>query len=269
MIILAKAGHILMNLISEYQTKKNTKFPDKPNEDNFLIDCTNGIFIIVDGVSRDKENGKYPNPSPACQVSELFINTSYGYLKDNIGKKYDYIQLIKEAFMIGNTAIYNYNLNCNKTFLPGTVGIIVIIVNSEMYYGYIGDCIGVLLSREKKEQFTDCQTKLIHKHIAEYSTSQIRNEICNNIEHPYSYGVLDGRNGALDFITTGNINLSEYTELLLFTDGLQGTIENLSSATILNMSTNEIMNDVTNNCNDDKTLIRIRGINSENNYQNT
>ena len=43
----------------ETATKKNTKEFDKPNEDYFLVDRNNGIFIILDGVTRDKIDGIY------------------------------------------------------------------------------------------------------------------------------------------------------------------------------------------------------------------
>ena len=56
----------------ETATKKNTKEFDKPNEDYFLVDRNNGIFIILDGVTRDKIDGIYPDPSPACEVSKIY-----------------------------------------------------------------------------------------------------------------------------------------------------------------------------------------------------
>ena len=61
----------------ETATKKNTKEFDKPNEDYFLVDRNNGIFIILDGVTRDKIDGIYPDPSPACEVSKIFIDKAY------------------------------------------------------------------------------------------------------------------------------------------------------------------------------------------------
>jgi serine/threonine protein phosphatase PrpC len=249
----------------EFKTEKNTKSSDKPNEDSFLADCDNGIFIIVDGVSRDRKNGTYPNPSPALQVSELFIESSYNYLRDNSDKMGDYLQLIKNAFSVGNQAVCNFNLAYSGNFYPGTVGIIVIIKDDEMYYGYIGDCCGILLAGEEKEKFTECQTELIHAHIKEFTASQVRNEICNNAKHPYSYGVLDGREGALDFVVTGKLILTKYDELLLYTDGLEQIIEKINGNDILHMTVDDIFNYENNENTDDKTLIVVRILKDENN----
>lgn len=177
----------------ETATKKNTKEFDKPNEDYFLVDRNNGIFIILDGVTRDKIDGIYPDPSPACEVSKIFIDKAYNYIMNVSSKESDYLKIIKNAFVEGNKEIEKFNHSYLGSFLPGTVGIIAIIKDNKLFYGYIGDCIGILLNKQMKKEFTMCQTKLIHEHIKEFTAYEIRHNICNNIRHPYSYGVLDGR----------------------------------------------------------------------------
>lgn len=52
--------------------------------------------------------GKYPNPSPARKVSELFAIEAYDYLKKTIGQ-YG-LERIKESFIKGNEAIESYNV---------------------------------------------------------------------------------------------------------------------------------------------------------------
>lgn len=47
-----------MKYISIYGTLKNTKMYEKPNEDFVLCDNERNIFILLDGVSRDKVNGE-------------------------------------------------------------------------------------------------------------------------------------------------------------------------------------------------------------------
>lgn len=254
-----------MKLIAEFRTEKNTKFSDKPNEDRLLVDCENGIFIIVDGVSRDLENGLYPNPSPSLQVSKIFIKHAYNYLTSNLKKTNDYLQLINKAFLVGNEAIHDFNQSYAGDFLPGTVGIIVIIKDNNVYYGYIGDCFGALITGGNKKIFTRCQTKMIHAHMKEYSAFQIRNEICNHLRHPYAYGVLDGRKGALDFIVTGNFILHENDRLLLFTDGLAEIVDELDNNQLLQMSADKIFNYKNDKNTDDKTLIIVRLFKDENN----
>ena len=57
-----------MRLTMKGATAKNTRYADKPNEDLFFFDEASGFAMILDGVSRDRENGIYPNPSPACRA---------------------------------------------------------------------------------------------------------------------------------------------------------------------------------------------------------
>ena len=53
-----------MRLTMKGATAKNTRYADKPNEDLFFFDEATGFAMILDGVSRDRENGIYPNPQP-------------------------------------------------------------------------------------------------------------------------------------------------------------------------------------------------------------
>lgn len=215
-----------MTYISTCGTLKNTRIYDKPNEDFVLCDDERNIYILLDGVSRDKVNGKYPNPSPAREVSELFAIEAYDYLKGSYGQ-YG-IEKIKESFVKGNEAIENYNVKYNNDFLPGTVGIICIIDKNRLFFGYIGDCYGRLIRNNKVVIFTKCQTEKISIHRKEFSSSEIRNEICNNIKHPYAYGVLTGQKEALDFVVLGEYSLDNVDMVILSSDGMEPFLSSLS-----------------------------------------
>lgn len=247
-----------MNLISDWGTKKNTKKFHKSNEDYALADDNNGIYIIVDGVSRDRLKGVYPEPSPSRHVSELFVHQAYECLKQNC-LKMNSESIVKQAFESGNEKILEHNRSYVGDFLPGTVGIIVLVKDNKIFYGYIGDCTGVLLSYSDKKQFTSCQTKLIHEHVKEFSAFQIRNEICNNIEHPYSYGVLDGRKEAMNFVITGCMDFVKYQGIILATDGAEEIINKMTSRELLTMSAEKILKRrlLTQN-DDDKTIIIVK-----------
>lgn len=253
----------------ETATKKNTKEFDKPNEDYFLVDRNNGIFIILDGVTRDKIDGIYPDPSPACEVSKIFIDKAYNYIMNVSSKESNYLKIIKNAFVEGNKEIEKFNHSYLGSFLPGTVGIIAIIKDNKLFYGYIGDCIGIPLNKQMKKEFTMCQTKLIHEHIKEFTAYEIRHNICNNIRHPYSYGVLDGREGAIDFIVTGEIKLDKYKELILLTDGLEQIIKEMSIKELFFSNATELLNSkFCDTSTDDKTVITVRMNLDENNIKN-
>ena len=52
-----------MRLTMKGATAKNTRYADKPNEDLFFFDEASGFAMILDGVSRDREDG-IPQPQP-------------------------------------------------------------------------------------------------------------------------------------------------------------------------------------------------------------
>ena len=56
----------------EIYSIKNAKAEDKPNEDLAVFNKELGVGMVLDGVSRDRENGIYPHPSPAQVATHIF-----------------------------------------------------------------------------------------------------------------------------------------------------------------------------------------------------
>lgn len=249
-----------MNVISIGITQKNQRGNDKPNEDFYLMDDKNGIYIIVDGVSRDRENGVYPNPSPAAEVSQLFVQKAYDYLKNHIKEEENIEELIFRAMAVGNDeiALYNQRQKWADDFYPGTVGIIACLKREHFYYGYIGDCYGVYLNLNRRytNVFTKCQTEKIALHKKEFTSYEIRNVICNNMEHPYSYGVLNGNKAALDFVEIAMFPIYNNDRILLCTDGVADALKGLLSRKIYGISLEDILR--ISKETDDKTIISIK-----------
>ena len=115
------------------KTIKNSKTFIKPNEDYYINDNYNNIYVLTDGVSRDKENGLYPVNSPSQKVSVIFSNYVHNFLLKNIQKYDDKENLLYETMVKGNEEISKFNINYLGDFLPGTVGIIAIIYNNIFY----------------------------------------------------------------------------------------------------------------------------------------
>lgn len=250
-----------MLLRSKALTVCNSRNINKPNEDFYLCDDLHGIYIVVDGVSRDKINGIYPLPSPSKIVSEVFVDIVYDFIckglnsndAENIG------QLLTNAIRAGNEEINKYNNRFiwEENFLPGTVGIISVVYRKRYYYAYIGDCIGLLLNG-KKSFFTASQTHNISIHKHEYTAKEIRNTICNNRLHKYGYGVLNGDEKALDFVVSGQLELSGIQKIFLGTDGISSKLLKLDAKELSVLSVNDIMNmDESQYNTDDKTLIEV------------
>lgn len=203
----------------------------KPNEDYLIEDDLHYIYILLDGVTRNKINGKYPNPSPSAIVSKLFGDEVHKKLLEYINS--DYFELLKNSIFHANKKIRNYNQQQNNwSFLPGTVGIISIIKDGTFYYAYNGDCSGRLIRNSNIYLFTHSQTERIHKHLHEFSSDYIRNEIVNNKKHPYCYGVFNGQPQALDLIEYGKLELQAGDKLILASDGLNPFFDSKNTAII-------------------------------------
>jgi len=248
---------------SEALHKNNRNYP-KPIEDFIVSDDSKNIFLVLDGVSRSKIDGLYPIPSPSATVAKIFGEEVYKKLL--LGLDENNIQnALETAIIHGNNAIQKYNSKSTDwSFLPGVVGIVSLIKNDSFYYAYNGDCYGRLIRDGKTEQFTSPQTKLIHEHKSEFSADEIRNVICNNIAHPYSYGVFTGEAKAMDFVEYGKFKISPTDRIILSSDGLENLFNsenfNLLDSTPSNVIIQQAVYLESSNTSlgsDDKALIQI------------
>ena len=189
---------------------------DKPNEDSYLVDEANNIYIVADGVTRDRINRHYPNPSPAKEVSQLFVNVVHQHMRQN--NHHEPIECLKQSIASANATIADHNRSYTE-FAPSTVAIVAMIVDEYFYYAHIGDCSVYLLNSSAK-QLTTPQTKLIEEHANDFSKAQIRDEISNNLQHPYAYGIINGKQNALKFVEYHQFKLKAGMRILIASDGL-------------------------------------------------
>lgn len=244
-------------MVISYGSLKNTKYRDKPNEDLVFCDLKKNIFVLLDGVSRDKIDGKYPNPSPATEVAEILKSNIHQELSVSSG---DVSERIVAAMLKANTKVREYNREHILDFAAGAVGIVGVIENQRFYYGYIGDCYGRVIARGEADIFTTCQTREITKHKKEYSTYEIRHIICNNIAHPCGYGVLNGDKGASDFIRSGVIDCAEIDQIVLSSDGMEDYFSSISIEEICKRSAEELLEksqEYNDQAQDDRSVIKI------------
>lgn len=257
-----------MKLKSEWITLKNTKRADKPNEDLAFCDDDAKLYIVLDGVSRDVENGNYPNPSPAAEITEIFMNCCVEGIKKQKYEEADdgasdciVFRILKEAVCAANEKVREFNGTCGHRFPAGTVGIICWSRGEHLYYIYLGDCTAKLIRGDQQYEITSKQTTNVMLHKKEYTADQIRFEICNHIRHFCGYGVWDGNNGANDFLVTGGFRLETGDVILLYSDGTEMSLDGVSIKRQKELPLDQL---VTNcDCNgtisnlDDQTLIRL------------
>ena len=200
-------------------TQKNNKAPDKPNEDLSFFDEVSGFVLILDGVSRDRESGIYPNPSPAVEAASIIKEKSFEYFLANKNKDEN---VLFHSAQYANKEVEKYNIVRRLDFAAGAVGIFGWLLGDSFQYVYIGDCYGRVLYDGNVSCFTKCQTEQISKHVKEFSARFVRNEICNNPSHPYGYGVINGVKDAKYYMRSGVIN--DFDRILLSTDGPESYI---------------------------------------------
>lgn len=258
----------------DHYTAKNTMYAEKRNEDYHIVDREKGIFLVLDGVSRDASNGVYETPHLVPDVVSTLGNFIYQHISNalNRSESIDIEQILREAVSRGNAHIAD--MTCHYSFKPGAVGIVSVICHKRFYYAFIGDCTGLVIHADKTvTEFTENQTEKLHHYIKQYAETQgrrlskdeIRNEICNHSDSPLGYGVLDGNPRALDFVKTAAMPLSACDVIVLCTDGIEQYIKAeyvvpkrvLSSAEEIIEASNA-MDEKRQKRHDDKTLIIIR-----------
>ena len=220
-----------------------------PIEDSFAFDSKKLILAIADGVTRDpaevlpetkKEFAQnYPKISPAKIVADTFTQ---GFLR------------LREYNKLGINAVFR-NINSeirrwNKVHIPkpdyvtndlaGCVSAGVVVVGNKFHYGFICDCgVAVFDSNGKlklrtenqgPDKYDKCFWPQIRKKFgkdAGWRMPEIRREIRmnyrNNPKNPY-FGVLTGQANAMKYVRVGSGNLSERDAIVVYTDGLEGTI---------------------------------------------
>lgn len=271
-------GDIMFNrnlgLTANAHTAKNTMYAEKRNEDYYIADCEKGIFLVLDGVSRDASNGVYETPHLVPDVVSTLGKFIYQHISDALDRSdsIDIEQMLREAVSLGNAHIAG--MTCQYAFKPGAVGVVCVFRHRCFYYAFIGDCTGLVIREDKTyTEFTENQTDKLHHYIKQNAENQgkrlskdeIRNEICNNCDSPLGYGVLDGNPRALDFVKAAAMPLSAQDVIVLCTDGIEQYIRceyvaqkrDLDSAEEIIESSNAI-DDARQKRHDDKTLIIIR-----------
>lgn len=237
----------------ELFTCKNTKSVDKPNEDYAFFDQEYFVGMLLDGVSRDKEAGKYPIPSPSAIATKIFadsvVTNSKSYTDIGLGE-------IQDIISAANKDVLIYNKQLKHRFPAGTVGIVFSISKSMLHYAYIGDCYAAVIRDNNRRVFTECQTAEVIKHKREYTSDQIRFDICNHV-HSCGYGVWDGNPNAMDFVKYGSIKISKGDVIFLYSDGLADEVASKSNDELTRFLVSELFTSTPENGNDDRTCLKI------------
>lgn len=275
-VILEKFHSIIKSVKSISMTLKNKKkdlngLETLPNEDYIIDDSTHNIYIVMDGITRSKEEYKN-NGSMAYDVSKLFADSIYEYICKNVSKCKDFkdargmlIQGFNSANAIVDEMLKSRIDEHSGYEYPGSVGIVAFVINRMLVYGSLGDCMGILLRGNHKIIFSPKQTTYAFDYLKHEKERQLLvKQYINNPDCPYGYGVVNGDPRAVNYFNVSYINLDRGDVAYLVSDGASdfiefnknGYINSLSLAEIIEESTKQDI-ELNKASIDDKSIIRI------------
>jgi hypothetical protein len=255
-------------------------------EDAHFIDAKNGVFVVADGVTRDRdEQGIYPYPSPAAGAALAAAeNIGRALLLMHEGGTLITKQEMAAAFESGNGAVRAYSTDSgfwdNHDYLlrdlPGAVASALTMLDDATFtWGYIGDCGAARIrSNGQVRWHTPDDVTDVRQHFPkadEMSRSERNMLIRQNFRnkpgagHP-TYGVLTGEEEALRYVKTGIRSYDPGDLELVYSDGIAPFIFNDATfrQLLVHGSELEIYQHVADRSSatqhaDEKTLIVVRG----------
>lgn len=256
---------IKMTIVNGFRVESwKHKFLPAEDAYKYLQSDDFSVISVADGITRDPTNGilpdvktlygqfrfviGYPRPSPASAVANVFCKSFNSTLEID----YSYKEVTRlnqdqifEAFRLANWTIRDFN----KTFFPnpnylkndlaGCVASGAMINRRDVLYGYIADCGFIVFDNngnirfKTKNEGPNSKGSIDEDVLRRFETNfrfplgrkTIRSSYRNNLDEPLSYGALTGEISALDYLRTGYFELGDNDIAMVFTDGLEETIQ--------------------------------------------
>lgn len=242
------------------------RFDVKPNEDAFLVSKKFPILAVADGVTQSHyPNGRYALPYGAKEAAHIFCRSVVHFLERGIDfeKENEIKEAIKGAFSEANQRIKELNekhgiqkrMDYKEHDWFDTVGVTVVVVRNNLYYGFVGDCGLVIFDRHNKKKF---QTKdmvrpavkrfnAMHPNANTWDILQcqfiIRKYFRNN-PNKRGYGSFTGQAGVEHYYALGKKQLQKGDMVVLYSDGLVELLKEKSFLKILRAENKKKLNEL-------------------------
>ncbi|RJQ14032.1 hypothetical protein C4553_01755 [Candidatus Parcubacteria bacterium] len=182
-----------------------------PQEDFLVVSETPPVFVVSDGVTLNfnkliETKTKYPNPSPAGDVSKIFCQAVVQKAKEKhetLGEAD-----IAEIFKYANNEVGKYNEKVGKSDIAGNptgyyaaTGSFVIIKNNKAYWASICDSYVAFFDNKMNSKFM--------------SSGSCR-----------PYAVINGEERMVNHVEKGVFNLENGDYIFVFTDGFADYVKN-------------------------------------------
>jgi hypothetical protein len=182
-----------------------------PQEDFLVALDTPPVFVVSDGVTLNfmkltESNTKYPNPSPAGDVSRIFCEAVVRCAKE----KYETFseEDVVDIFKYGNNEVRKYNEKVGKTDISG---------NSTGYYSATGSF--AVIKGAKAHWASICDSFIAHFD-GEMNLKFMTSGLCK------PYAVINGEERMADYLESGIFDLEEGDRIFVFTDGFEYYMQN-------------------------------------------
>lgn len=182
-----------------------------PQEDYVIASETPPIFVVSDGVTLNfakliESNTKYPNPSPAGEVSKIFCENVIKSAKE----KYDNFKEtdIQDIFKEANKSVAEYNQKIGKTDISG---------NKTGFYSATGSF--VVIHGDKAYWASICDSFVAHFD-KDMNVKYMSSGMC------IPYAVINGEEEMAHHLESGIFNLEKGDYFFAFTDGFEGYVKN-------------------------------------------
>ena len=251
--IRADYSELIHSIESEDLIRKNNKIGVDGKEsmllEDYLInDKENSIFIVMDGISRSKEEIAKSKQSIARMVAETFANTIHQYISTSPVAIDDFSKakmVLREGFRVANLKVKELLENNKEMYsgeLPGAVGIVAVIIDRMLVYGSVGDCMGILVRGNQKIIFSQKQTTFAFDILEVENDRQcLMENYVNNINSEYGYGVVNGQDEAIDFFNISYVNLDKNDVIFLASDGVSDLIQFAKVESFIHKELEEIL----------------------------
>lgn len=197
----------------------------KPFEDFLVNDVKNGVYIVMDGITRPHEEYKNCKVSPAAEVAKVFAERIHENII-NLMRIEKGERLLRYATRdaIRNIATKPISDSTWTEFPPGAVGIVVVICDGMMYYLSMGDCCGMIIRTDGLNLghlYFGRQNSIGAVEKEKYSKQYRYKYVCNNSNHKLRYSIFNGEEDAIEIADIGEMKLERGDLVFLYSDGLE------------------------------------------------
>jgi len=182
-----------------------------PQEDFLIASDIPPIFVVSDGVTLNfvkliENKTKYPNPSPAGDVSRIFCESVIKYVKDKYGTFTE--KEVIDVFKFANGEVRKHNEKVGKSEISG---------NKTGYYSATGSF--TVIKEDKAHWASICDSFIAH-------FDGEMNLKFKTLGPCQPYAVINGEEQMVNHLESGVLNLEKGDRVFVFTDGFEHYMEN-------------------------------------------